>query len=177
MSGWPWDQEAAREFTRALKMDPEHTNAGKYLAAVTAKIQAAEAAKEAEEAKAMGETEGSAKGEVGRCRLNPWNPLKAPGTALLKLRSDGPLSNVAFNLNLRRFSEGTAKAEGKAKGGGKGGGGDGDKRDREDGGGAAAGAVAAAGAGAAATGGGEGSGSAPKVKKVVVIGASKKQRK
>jgi len=29
--------------------------------------------------------------------------LKAPGSVLLKLRYDGPLSNFAFNLNLRRY--------------------------------------------------------------------------
>ena len=34
---------------------------------------------------------------------------KAPGTILLKLRCDGPLSNVAFKINLRRHSkEGSA---------------------------------------------------------------------
>jgi len=30
--------------------------------------------------------------------------LKAPGTMLLNLRYHGPLSNVAFNFNLRRYS-------------------------------------------------------------------------
>ena len=29
--------------------------------------------------------------------------LKAPGSMLLKLRYDGPLSNFAFNCNLRRY--------------------------------------------------------------------------
>ena len=45
-------------------------------------------------------------GEVGRCRLNRWKPvLKAPGSMILKLRYDGPLSKFSFNFNLRRFSE------------------------------------------------------------------------
>jgi len=30
--------------------------------------------------------------------------LKAPGSILLKLSHDGPLSSVAFKLNLRRYS-------------------------------------------------------------------------
>jgi len=30
--------------------------------------------------------------------------LNAPGSMLLKLRRDGPLSNFAFNFNLRRYS-------------------------------------------------------------------------
>jgi hypothetical protein len=30
--------------------------------------------------------------------------LKPPGTELLKLGCDGPLSNFAFNFNLRRFT-------------------------------------------------------------------------
>ena len=33
--------------------------------------------------------------------MNPV--LKAPGSMLLKLRCDGPLSNFAFNFNLRRY--------------------------------------------------------------------------
>ena len=37
-------------------------------------------------------------------RIKPL--LEAPGTILLKLRCDGPLSNVAFKLNLRRYIEG-----------------------------------------------------------------------
>ena len=31
--------------------------------------------------------------------------FQAPGTKLLKLNHDGPLSNFAFNFNLRRYSE------------------------------------------------------------------------
>ena len=31
--------------------------------------------------------------------------LKAPGPILLKLRCDGPLSNVAFKFNLRRHTK------------------------------------------------------------------------
>jgi len=31
--------------------------------------------------------------------------LKAPGSVLLKLRYDGPLSNFAFRINSRRYSE------------------------------------------------------------------------
>ena len=31
--------------------------------------------------------------------------LNAPGSMLLKLRRDGPLSNFAFNLNLRRYTK------------------------------------------------------------------------
>ena len=34
--------------------------------------------------------------------------LKAPGSMLLKLRYDGPLSEFAFKFNLRRFSMGMA---------------------------------------------------------------------
>jgi hypothetical protein len=30
--------------------------------------------------------------------------LKAPGCILLKLKNDGPLSNFAYNLNLRRYN-------------------------------------------------------------------------
>ena len=41
---------------------------------------------------------------VGRCRFEPMIPvLKAPGTTLLKPRYDDPLSNFAFNFNLRRY--------------------------------------------------------------------------
>jgi hypothetical protein len=35
--------------------------------------------------------------------MNPM--LEAPGPMLLKLRCDGPVSNFAFNLNLRRYSK------------------------------------------------------------------------
>ena len=38
-------------------------------------------------------------------QVDPVKPmLKPPGTMLLKVRSDGPLSNVAFKLNLRHYS-------------------------------------------------------------------------
>ena len=40
-------------------------------------------------------------------QVDPNKPkLKAPGTKRLKLRCDGPLSNVAFNFNLRRYIKG-----------------------------------------------------------------------
>jgi hypothetical protein len=32
--------------------------------------------------------------------------LKAPGTTRLKLKYDDPLSNFAFNFNLRRYNKG-----------------------------------------------------------------------
>ena len=32
--------------------------------------------------------------------------LQAPGTELLKLKYDGPLSNFAFRFSLRRYSKG-----------------------------------------------------------------------
>jgi len=38
--------------------------------------------------------------------------LKAPGIKRLKLKYDGPLSNVAFKFNLRRYNQAdAAKAE------------------------------------------------------------------
>ena len=38
-------------------------------------------------------------------QVAPTEPvLKAPGSTLLKLKHDGPLSNFAFNLKLRRYS-------------------------------------------------------------------------
>ena len=38
-------------------------------------------------------------------QVDPIKPvLKAPGSMLLKLRCDGPLSSVAFNFNLRRYT-------------------------------------------------------------------------
>jgi len=44
--------------------------------------------------------------QVGRCRLTVSHPmLKAPGSILLKLRCDGPLSDVAFNFNLHRYTQ------------------------------------------------------------------------
>ena len=43
-------------------------------------------------------------------QVDPVKPvLKAPGSMLLKLRCDGPLSNVAFNFNLRRYSLASAR--------------------------------------------------------------------
>ena len=40
-------------------------------------------------------------------QVEPIKPvLKAPGSMLLKLRYDGPLSNFAFKVNLRRYNEG-----------------------------------------------------------------------
>jgi len=36
--------------------------------------------------------------------------LRAPGYTLLKLIYDGPLSNFAFNFNLRRYTEGAHAA-------------------------------------------------------------------
>jgi hypothetical protein len=42
-------------------------------------------------------------------QVDPIKPvLKPPGLMLLKLRCDGPLSKVAFNFNLRRYSVGAA---------------------------------------------------------------------
>jgi len=39
-------------------------------------------------------------------QVDPIKPaLKAPGTKRLKLIYDGPLSNFAFNFNLRRYNE------------------------------------------------------------------------
>ena len=39
-------------------------------------------------------------------QVDPLKPmLKAPGTKRLKLRYDEPLSNFAFKINLRRYSE------------------------------------------------------------------------
>ena len=44
-------------------------------------------------------------------QVDPIKPtLKAPGTKRLKLRYDGPLSNVAFKFNLRRYTKGSAGA-------------------------------------------------------------------
>jgi hypothetical protein len=44
--------------------------------------------------------------DLGRAvQVDPVKPvLEAPGTILLKLSCDGPLSNVAFRFNLRRHS-------------------------------------------------------------------------
>jgi hypothetical protein len=37
--------------------------------------------------------------------VEPIKPvLKAPGSPLLRLRYDGPLSNFAFSFNLRRYN-------------------------------------------------------------------------
>jgi len=50
-----------------------------------------------------------ARTEVGRCRWTVSKPrLNAPGTKRLKLRYDGPLSEIASNFNLRRCIEGLA---------------------------------------------------------------------
>jgi hypothetical protein len=50
-------------------------------------------------------------GEVGRCRLTLSKPvLKAPMVQRLKLEYGDPLSNVAFNFNLRRYSEAGARS-------------------------------------------------------------------
>jgi len=43
--------------------------------------------------------------EVRRCRLPYQLKFKVPGTQRLKLRYAGPLSNVAFNFNLRHYIE------------------------------------------------------------------------
>jgi hypothetical protein len=40
--------------------------------------------------------------------------LKAPGTKLLKLKCDEPLSNFAFNVNVHRYIEATAAAKEKS---------------------------------------------------------------
>ena len=38
-------------------------------------------------------------------QVGPMKPkLKAPGTKRLKLEYDGPLSNVAFKFNMRRYT-------------------------------------------------------------------------
>ena len=40
-------------------------------------------------------------------QVEPIKPmLQAPGTELLKLKYDGPLSNFAFRFSLRRYSKG-----------------------------------------------------------------------
>jgi hypothetical protein len=44
-------------------------------------------------------------------QVEPMKPvLKAPGTKRLKLTYDGLFSNVAFNINLRRYAEDAAVA-------------------------------------------------------------------
>jgi hypothetical protein len=46
-------------------------------------------------------------------QVDPIKPsLKVPGSILLKLRCGGPLSNPAFNYNLRRYTKGKKVAEG-----------------------------------------------------------------
>jgi hypothetical protein len=45
--------------------------------------------------------------KVGRCRLTPGST--ALGFSALKLKYDELLSNSAFNVNLRRYSKGTAQ--------------------------------------------------------------------
>ena len=40
-------------------------------------------------------------------QVEPMKPvLKAPGSTLLRLRCDGPLSNFAFKFNSRRYTQG-----------------------------------------------------------------------
>jgi hypothetical protein len=44
-------------------------------------------------------------------QVEPMKPLlKAPGSMILKLRYDGPLSNFAFNFNSRRYTTATRSA-------------------------------------------------------------------
>ena len=91
-------------------------------------------------------------------QVDPINPkLKPPGTMLLKLICDEPLSNVGFKFNLRRYNEGKrhlydaeergreARTLRRSKSGGGGGGGGGSYH---------YGASAASGYGAGASGGG-----------------------
>ena len=87
--------------------------------------------------------------------------LKAPGTMLLKLRYDEPLSNFAFNFNLRRYisagdRSGTGRSAWATTGGGarfgSGGGGGGSRgldfwKKRDSGGGRGGGGAGGAGAG------------------------------
>jgi len=48
--------------------------------------------------------------EVRRCRIDPMQlNLKPHGIERLKLECDDPLSNFAFNFNLRRYNEVTGK--------------------------------------------------------------------
>jgi hypothetical protein len=42
--------------------------------------------------------------------------LKAPGTKLLKLRHDGPISSFAFKFNLRRYTKDASGAAFKGPG-------------------------------------------------------------
>jgi len=49
-------------------------------------------------------------------QVDPIKPaFKAPGSMLLKLRYDGPLSNFAFKFNLRRYIQAEGKALRKAE--------------------------------------------------------------
>jgi hypothetical protein len=44
--------------------------------------------------------------DVGQCRLSRWKPmLRVPGTNLLTLTHDEPLSTFVFKLDLRRYKE------------------------------------------------------------------------
>ena len=54
---------------------------------------------------------GNFSGRLGRAvQVDPIKPmLKAPGTILLALRCDEPLSNFAFNFNLRRYTWGATR--------------------------------------------------------------------
>ena len=46
-------------------------------------------------------------------QVDPIKPtLKAPGTKLLKLKCDKPLSNFAFKINLRRYTMGPVSMHG-----------------------------------------------------------------
>jgi len=49
-------------------------------------------------------------GQGSAVQVDPIKPmLKAPGTKRLKLRYDVPLSNFAFNFNLRRYTKAPAR--------------------------------------------------------------------
>ena len=68
--------------------------------AENARDQAADAARGARGRPPRARAQGRA------AQADPIKPvLKAPGSLLLKLRCDGPLSNVAFNFNLRRCTK------------------------------------------------------------------------
>jgi len=58
----------------------------------------------------VGATGRHRRGGLGRVvQVKPTKPVfKAPGTELLKLRCDEPLSCFAFNFNLRRYSSASA---------------------------------------------------------------------
>ena len=57
----------------------------------------------------MGGGVGGGAGRGRAVQVDPIKPtLKAPGTKRLKLKCDEPLSNFAFNFNLRRYNLVTA---------------------------------------------------------------------